>query len=502
MHRIHTDRDLQPAQALIAIADFLSTSDAWKDSPMNSPDTITNEPVTPEQVLLEAEAPVEHDLIYGLEDRPPVRESIFAAIQHVFACFVGIITPSLIISGALGLEPADGAYLVSMSLFVSGIATFIQAKTIGPVGSGLLSIQGTSFAFIGPVIAAGAAVTAAGGTPQDALGTIFGMCLIGSFIEMFLSRFIELASKIITPLVTGVVVTLIGLTLVNVGITSMGGGFGAREAGTFGSPANLLLAGLVLAIIVALNNVGSSFLRMSSVAIALIVGYLVAIPMGLVSFSNLSNLAPITVPIPFRYGFGFNLAAFIPFAFLFLITTIESIGDLTATSMLTGQPITGKKYFGRIKGGVLGDGVNSGIAAIFNTFPNTTFSQNNGVIQLTGIGSRYVGYFIAVIFVILGLVPVIAGVFQTIPQPVLGGATIIMFGSVAVAGLKIISTVNLDKRASIILATSLALGLGVSVVPDILEQLPTLLKSIFASGISTGGITALVLNIILPGARE
>ncbi|MEM6597621.1 MAG: nucleobase:cation symporter-2 family protein [Cyanobacteria bacterium P01_D01_bin.36] len=468
---------------------------------MEEPNMITNEPVTAEEVVLESEAPPQHDLIYGLEDKPPVRDAIFAAIQHVFACFVGIITPSLIISGALGLEPADGAYLVSMSLFVSGIATFIQAKKIGPVGSGLLSIQGTSFAFIGPVIAAGAAVTAAGGTPQDALGTVFGLCLVGSFIEMFFSRFIEFASQVVTPLVTGIVVTLIGLTLVNVGITSMGGGFGAIEAGTFGSPALLSLSCFVLAIIVVLNNVRNTFLRMSSVAIALIVGYLIAIPMGLVDFSNLSNLAPINVPIPFRYGFGFNFAAFIPFAFLYLITTIESTGDITATSLLTGQPITGKKYFERVKGGILADGINSAIAAIFNTFPNTTFSQNNGVIQLTGIGSRYVGFFIAGIFVILGLVPVIAGVFQTIPQPVLGGATIIMFGSVAVAGIKILSTVNLDKRASIILATSLGLGLGVSVVPDIVGQLPTLAKSIFSSGISTGGLTALVLNMVLPGDR-
>ncbi|MEL6468311.1 MAG: nucleobase:cation symporter-2 family protein [Cyanobacteria bacterium J06623_4] len=468
---------------------------------MNSPDAITNEPVTAEAVL-ETAAPVEHDLIYGLEDRPPVREAIFAAIQHVFACFVGIITPSLIIGGALGLDPADGAYLVSMSLFVSGIATFIQAKRIGPVGSGLLSVQGTSFAFIGPVIAAGNAITAAGGTPQAALGTIFGLCFFGSFIEIIFSRFIQLASKVVTPLVTGVVVTLIGLTLVGVGLTSMGGGVPAQNDGSFGNPAYLALSLLVLAIIVVLNNVPSTFLRMSSVAIALVVGYLIAIPMGLVNFSNLSGLAPITIPIPFRYGFGFNLAAFVPFAFLYLITTIESTGDLTATSLLTGQPITGPTYFKRIKGGILADGVNSAIAAIFNTFPNTTFSQNNGVIQLTGIGSRYVGLFISGIFVLLGLVPVVAGIFQTIPQPVLGGATIIMFGSVAVAGIKILSTVNLDKRASIILATSFGLGLGVSVVPGILEQLPTLVKSIFSSGISTGGLTALVLNMLLPGPRE
>ncbi len=307
-----------------------------------------------------------------------------------------------------------------MSLFVSGVATFIQVKKIGPVGSGLLSVQGTSFAFIGPIIAAGVAVTGAGGTPQAALGTIFGLCFVGSFIEMFLSRFIRFASRIVTPLVTGIVVTLIGLTLVNVGLTSMAGGFAAKANETFGNPTNLLLSGLVLGMIIVLNSVRNTFLRMSSVAIGLLVGYIVAIPMGLVNFSNLAGLPAFTVPIPFKYGFGFNLAAFIPFAFLYLVTTIESTGDLTATSLLTGQPITGKKYFDRIQGGILGDGVNSAIAAVFNTFPNTTFSQNNGVIQLTGIGSRYVGLFISGVFLLLGLVPIIAGIFQTIPQPVLG----------------------------------------------------------------------------------
>lgn len=463
---------------------------------------MTNTNAFTETVTADTPTQGSSDLIYGLEDQPPIPNTIFAALQHVLASFVGIITPSFIISGALGLEPADTRYLISMSLFVSGIATFIQAKRIGPVGSGLLSIQGTSFAFIGPIIAAGTGSIALGNSPVQALGLIFGLCLIGSFIEMVFSRFIHLLKHVVTPLVTGIVVTLIGLTLVNVGITSMGGGFAAKGAGTFGSPQYLGLAFLVLAIIVILNSTRSPILRMSSIVVGLIVGYLVALPMGLVDWSNLSGLPVISPPIPFKYGFGFNLAAFIPFAFLYVITTIESTGDLTATSLLTGQPIEGDRYFERIRGGILGDGINSFIAACFNTFPNTTFSQNNGVIQLTGIGSRYVGYFIAGIFVLLGLFPVVGGIFQSVPQPVLGGATIIMFGTVAVAGIKILSCVNLTKRNSIILAVSLGLGLGVSVVPDLLDQMPTLVKSIFASGISTGGLTALILNIFLPGPRD
>ncbi|MEB3213499.1 MAG: nucleobase:cation symporter-2 family protein [Leptolyngbyaceae bacterium] len=455
-----------------------------------------------EQTAVEAELGTESDLIYGLDDRPPVPSAIFAALQHVFASFVGIITPSFVVANALGLEPADTGFLISMSLFVSGIATFIQAKRIGPVGSGLLSIQGTSFAFIGPIIAAGLGVTNAGGTPGEALGLIFGLCLVGSFIEMVFSRFIHLAKKVITPLVTGTVVTLIGLTLINVGITSMGGGFAAKGDGTFGSPQNLGLAFLVLAIIVILNSASSNILRMSSIVIGLVVGYIVAIPMGMVNFSNLGNVALFTAPIPFTYGFGFSFAAFIPFAFLYLITTIETTGDLTATSLITNQPIEGKTYIERIKGGVLGDGVNSFLAACFNTFPNTTFSQNNGVIQLTGIGSRYVGFFIAGLFVLLGLFPIVGAVVQTLPQPVLGGATILMFGTVASAGIKILSCVNFTRRAALILSVSLGLGLGVTFAPDILDQMPPLVKSIFSSGISTGGLSALVLNSIIPGRRE
>ena len=458
-----------------------------------------------ENIPIEAPTKIESDLIYGLEARPPFVESIFVALQHVFACFVGIITPGLIICGALEVPPADTTFILSMSLVVSGIATFIQAKKFGPVGSGLLSVQGTSFAFLGPIIATGLAVKGNGGTAQDALGLIFGLCFFGAFVEIFVSRFLHLANKVITPLVTGVVVTLIGLTLIKVGITSMGGGqplldsLLAGEESNFGSPVYLGVALLVLAVIIALNSTTYNFLRMSSIVIGLIVGYIVSIPLGLVDFSNLAGLPVIALPIPFRFGFSFNFGAFIPFAFLYLITAIESIGDLTATSAISGEPIEGPKYFKRIKGGVLGDGINSIIAACLNTFPNTTFSQNNGVIQLTGVGSRYIGYFISVIFIILGLFPVVAGVFQALPQPVLGGATIVMFGTVAVAGIKILSCVNLTKRNSIILALSLGLGLGVSVVPEILGQMPPLIQSIFSSGISTGGIAALLLNIILPG---
>lgn len=442
------------------------------------------------------------DLIYQLEERPPIAAAFFAALQHVLSIFVGIITPPLIICSTFGLDMNDTSYIISMSLFISGIATFIQAKKVGPVGSGLLSIQGTSFSFLGPIIGAGMGVIKGGGTPQQALAVVFGVSIIGSFIEITISRFFHLARKLFTPLVTGTVVTLIGMTLIKVGVISMGGGFAAKKAGTFGSWENLTLAAITIVTILLLNISKNKYLRMASIFVGILVGYTVSIFMGKVNFAALSGIELFAVPMPMRYGFGFSWEAFIPVAFIYLITSIESIGDLTATSAVSKQPVEGPVYIQRIKGGVLGDGVNSLIAAIFNTFPNTTFSQNNGVIQLTGVASRYVGYYIAGILVILGLFPIIGGVFKLMPDSVLGGATTIMFGTVATSGIRIISTVRLDKRAILILATSFALGLGVTFVPEIIDNFPPIAKSIFSSGFTTGGLVAMVLNIILPNRQE
>lgn len=442
------------------------------------------------------------DMIYGLNDKPPLPQAISAALQHVMAAFVNIIAPALVVGNAIGLEANDISYLISLSLLMSGVCTFIQVRKVGPVGSGLLSIQGTSFAFVGTLVTVGTNAVEGGRTPLQTLAYLLTICMLASFIEIGLSFFIEPLKKVMTPLVSGIVVLMIGLSLIQVAMVAMAGGPAARADGSFASLQNLGVSLLVLTVIMVLNFTGSSFLRMSAILIGLVVGYLVAAPLGMLNFSGLSQLSLVTLPIPFRYGFGFGLAGFIPLAFLFVITTIESIGDLTATSMLVGEPIEGPLYLKRIKGGILGDGVNSLIAAIFNTFPNTTFSQNNGVIQLTGVGSRYVGYFIAGMLALLGLFPMIGGLFQAMPQPVLGGATLLMFASVVASGIKILSGVNLNRRSTLILVASLGLGMGVSFVPDALANTPYLIRGVFSSGIATGGTVALLLNMIVPGPRE
>jgi xanthine permease XanP len=234
------------------------------------------------------------------------------------------------------------------------------------------------------------------------------------------------------------------------------------------------------------------------VIVGLILGFAVAWYTGRVDFANMAEVPLISVPVPFKFGFSFDWLAFVPIAVIFLITPLETAGDLTANSIISKQPVKGPLYLRRIKSGVLADGCNSAMAAVFNSLPMTTFSQNNGVIQLTGVASRHVGYYIAAIFIILGLFPTLGAVLQLMPKPVLGGATLIMFGTVAVAGIRILAEAGLHRRNVLIVAISLGLGLGVAAVPAALSQMPDFLKNIFGSPITIGALSAILLNVFLP----
>ncbi len=434
-------------------------------------------------------------LVYQLDDVPPPPKAALAALQHVLASIVGIATPSLIIGGVLGLGEYT-PYLIAMAFFVSGIATFIQCKTIGPIGSGLLSLQGTSFAFLGAILAAGFAVKGQGGTPEDILAMIFGLCLFGSVVEIVLSRFLDKLERIITPTVTGIVITVIGLSLIKAGFTDFAGG--ARAGEDLGKPIFLLMGTLVVAVILIMTFIGKPMLRISAIMIGLVVGTIVSSFFGMVSLGALSSASLFALPIPFKYGIDFDLGLFIPIAFLYLVTAIETSGDLTANSVIAGQPVSGDLYMKRIKGGVLGDGVNSALAAVFNTFPNTTFSQNNGVIQMTGVASRHVGMWAGGILVILGLFPVVGSLFLIIPKPVLGGATLVLFSTIAVAGIRILASEEMTLRRVYIMAVSFGLALGVTLVPDATQNLPTFLKQVFAAPITLAGLSAIILSLVIP----
>lgn len=426
-------------------------------------------------------------LIYGLNDRPPLRETLFAALQHLLAIFVAIITPPLIIANAIQLDQETTSFLVSMSLMVSGVATFIQCRRLGKIGCGLLCIQGTSFSFIGPIITAGLA----GGLPA-----IFGATVAGSVVEMFVSRILKYARRIITPLVSGIVVTLIGMSLIKVGIISCGGG--DASAPDFGSLQNIGIALMVLVIIIIFNRSSNRFLRMGSIVIGLIVGYAVSWWLGMVDFSSIQSYAGINYPQPFKYGLSFDFSSILGLGLVYLITSIEAYGDITANSLISEEPVEGETFIKRAEGGILADGFNSMIAGLFfSSFPNSIFAQNNGMIQLTGVASRYVGYFIAALLIILGVFPAIGNVFSLMPAPVLGGATLLMFGTVAAAGIRIIASQTINRKATLVMAISFAMGLSVEMVPDILKQLPDSLQSIFSSGITTGGLTAIITNMVI-----
>lgn len=428
------------------------------------------------------------DLIYGIDDRPPFKEALFAALQHLLAIFVAIITPPLIIAGALKLDLETTGFLVSMALFASGISTFVQCRRIGPVGAKLLCIQGTSFSFIGPIISAGLA----GGLPL-----IFGACIAAAPIEMVISRTFKYMRSIITPLVSGIVVLLIGLSLIKVGVVSCGGGYGAMDDGTFGSFRNIGVAATVLLSVLFFNRCKNKYLRMSSIVIGLVVGYVIAYFMGMIDFSSVQSYSGVNIPVPFKYGLAFDWSSFIAIGLIYMITAIEAYGDITANSMISGEPVEGEKFIKSASGGILADGFNSFLAGVFNSFPNSVFAQNNGMIQLTGVASRYVGYYIAAFLIILGLFPAVGLVFSLMPEPVLGGATLLMFGTVAAAGIRIIASQNINRKATLVIALSFSLGLSVELIPEILAYCPDTIKNIFSSGITTGGLTAILANALI-----
>lgn len=435
----------------------------------------------------EATSSLKTSLIYGVDERPPFGDALFAAIQHLLAIFVAIITPPLIIAKALGLDTGTTGFLVSMSLFASGIATFIQCRKLGPVGCGMLCVQGTSFSFIGPIIAIG---TVSG------LPAVFGACILAAPIEMIVSCTFKYLRRVITPLVSGIVVMLIGLTLIKAGITSCGGG--NAEAADFGSMQNLTVSIIVLISVIVFNLCPNRYLRMSSIFIGIVIGYAVSYAMGMVDTSALSqSTVSFYSFMPLQLGFKAVPSAIIAMGLVYLVTAIEATGDVTANSMISGLSVNDKAYTKRVSGGVMADGVNSLIAGLFNSFPNSIFAQNNGIIQLTGVASRYVGYFIAVMLLLLGIFPIVGTVFTIMPAPVLGGATLLMFGTVAATGVRIVASQPMNRKAVLVLAVSLAFGMGVELMPDILRNTPDDVRTIFSSGITTGGLTAIIANAVL-----
>ena len=423
-----------------------------------------------------------NDLVYHVDDKPPFNQCIIGAITHLLAIFVPMVAPALIVGTALNLPADVTAYLVSMAMIASGIGTWLQVNRYGPIGSGLLSIQSVNFSFVTVMIALGSTMKADGLHVEAMLSTLMGVSFVGAFLVAGSSFILPYLKRVITPTVSGVVVLMIGLSLIKVGIIDFGGGFSAKSSGTFGNYENIGIGLLVLVVVIGFNCCQNALLRMGGIAIGIIVGYVVALFLGMVDFSVLNNLPLVTVPIPFKYGFTFDLHAFLVAAIIYMLSVLEAVGSITATAMVSNQPIEGDEYTARLSGGVLADGLVSVIAAMLGSLPLTTFSQNNGVIQMTGVASRHIGKYIAVILVILGLFPIVGRFFTTIPAPVLGGAMTLMFSMIAIAGIRIIISNGLNRRETIIVATSLGLGLGVSYDPEVFRILPASIYVLVENG--------------------
>ncbi|MFX0549435.1 nucleobase:cation symporter-2 family protein [Hathewaya histolytica] len=421
------------------------------------------------------------ELMYGANDKPNVFMQILLALQHIFAAFGGIIVVPIVVSTALKFDSKTSTLLISSTILAAGLATYIQSRGVGPIGARVACIMGTDFTFVAPSIAIGS---------KFGLVGILGATVFGAIIEIILSFFVKPLMKLFPPIVTGTVVSLIGLTLLPVSIDWAAGGVGSIG---YGSLKNILIALCVMMITLLLNHYGKGLISSASILIGMVIGYIICIPLGMVNFATVKEASWVSFPKIWVLDIKFSLETLLPFIPAYFVTIIGTVGCLKAITEVSRVKSTEKC----ISSGVLADGVGSLLAGVFGALPNTCFSQNIGLIPLTKVASRYVTMMAGMLLVILGLLPKFAALINIMPQPVLGGVGIVMFGTVAAAGIKTLSTVKLNNRNMLIIATSIGLGLGVTFRPEVITNLPESLKMIFSSGISTGTIVALILNVLL-----
>lgn len=431
--------------------------------------------------MSQEQSSVEQEMIYRIDDKPPFAVSLLLALQHILAAFAGIIAVPLVIGSALNMSVEETSFMVGATIFASGLTTIIQSRGLGPVGSRLSGMMGTDFTFVNPSISVGAKFGVAG---------IVTATITGAFVEILLSRFIKPLMRFFPPLITGIVVSLIGITLLPVSIDWAAGGFGAAD---YGSLKNLAVAFTIMLFTLFLNHFGKGMWKTASVFIGMVFGYLVCIPLNMVDLTTVQTANWLEIPNLLRYGLRFDLASTLSFVPAYIVSSIGTVGVM----MAIGQASQVKVSKDRAAAGVLADGIGSLISGIFGAGPNTAFSQNVGLIALTKVASTHVMVMAGAILALLGIFPKLSALISVMPQPVLGGVGVIMFGLVAAQGLKILSQIDLGDRELLIISIAFALGIGVTVRPDFLQNLPTALQMIFSSGISTGTLVALVLNILL-----
>lgn len=453
---------------------------------------------------------------YEFEAKMPLRHAVPLGLQHVFAMFVGNLTPLLIITSACGLAGGEFAdlqvSLLQNAMFVAGIVTLVQLYGLGPVGGKVPIIMGTSSGFLG--VFNSVAATMGGGV--TAYGAMMGASILGGLFESVLGVFLKPLRKLFPPVVTGTVVLSIGLSLISVGVNSFGGGNAAKD---FGSVENLLLAVFVLVVILLFKHWTNGFLSSSSILVGIIAGYLAAIVMGFVlpttgvtadgveftkawvlNWNKVAEASWFAIPKLVPVKIVFDLRAILPVMIMFIVTAVETVGDISGvTEGGMGREATDTE----LSGGVICDGLGSSFAALFGVLPNTSFSQNVGLVTMTRIVNRMALACGAVFLVLCGLLPKLAALVSIMPQSVLGGAAVIMFSSIVMSGIQLITSKPLTPRSMSIVAVALGLGYGLGANSAVLVGLPQWVQLVFGgSGIVPAAFVAIVMNLLLPREKE
>ena len=421
---------------------------------------------------------------------PPLGQAVPLGIQHVLAMFASNVTPSIIIAGAAGLAfgGAEQIYLIQMAMLFAGIATLFQTIGFGPVGSRLPIMQGTSFAFVSVLFVI---------AKTQGLGVALTACLIGGIIHFFLGSIIGKIRFLFPPLVSGLVILTIGLYLIPVAIKYAAGGAAKfqMEAASYGSLMHWTVAGSVIVVSFILKFWGKGLVSSAALLIGLIAGYLVAWLFGMVNFAGVGKAGLIAIPNFMPYGFEFSLGAVIAVTLICIVSAIETVGDTSGTTKAgAGRDATDEE----IAGATYADGLGTAVAAVFGGLPNTSFSQNVGIIGMTGIMSRHVVTIAGLILIACGLLPKIGAIVASMPMPVLGGGVIVMFGMVVAAGMNMLSEVKMNRRNMMIIAVSLAVGLGLNLEQSAVQYLPGVIKTMAVSGLLPTALIAIILNQVLP----
>ena len=424
----------------------------------------------------------------------PMVPRVALGMQHVLAMFASNVTPSIIIAGAAGFAfgSADMVFLIQMAMLFAGIATLFQTVGFGPVGARLPVMQGTSFAFVPIMI---------GVVKSSGMAALMGSIIVAGVFHAALGTVIGRIRHWFPPLVSGMVITTIGLYLIPVGIRYAAGGAADFQVNNpnWGDFSHWSLALVVIIVALGCKFFTRGLTSSAAILLGLIAGYLVGIATGAVNFGAVGKAAWFAIPMPLQYGIEFNMAAIIGMCLISVVSAIETVGDISAIAKGgAGREASDKE----LAGGTYADGLGSAVAGIFGGLPNTSFSQNVGIVSMTGVMSRGVVTIGAIFLIICGFVPKIGAVVSSMPIEVLGGGVILMFGMVVSAGVSMLSTVNWTRRNMMILATSMSVGIGLQAVPKSMQHLPDTLGMLMTSGLLPVAALAVVMNLVLPEDAE